>query len=341
MTLSIILAVYNVEAYIEQCLNSIPEQQISNKIRIIIVNDESTDRTGEICHQFVNAHPEAVCIDQPHAGLGAARNTGLAAVETEYVTFLDGDDWYRKGFCSMVIERLEQLENCDILFTLPVIYDMQQQTEYDWYDKDTLLQISARNAFCTNAKMEPSLMGLQTSCCNRVFRTAFLKKNGFSFPEGVHWEDVYPHFHLMHKAGKISFLTGTGFYYRQGRPGQITASKESRNTDLAVAFGKVMEEASCWPDQELRYVYSRLFDMARWRCRDSKPSQRGVFLRTMRQMYDSFPDKQVELYLSDKTITPSFGHRIMNNLIRKGSILTIGLYGLRDILFPILKERHA
>ena len=335
MTLSIIVAAYNVEAYIEQCLTSIPEQQIRDKIQIIIINDESIDRTGEICRSIASNYPEMICIDQSHAGLGAARNTGLEAAETDYVTFLDGDDWYRNRFCSTVLERLEQLKDCDILFTLPIIYNMQSHTEYDWYDKETLESLNTRVSTYTNVKEEPILMGLQTSCCNRIYRTAFLKENGFHFPEGVHWEDVYPHFHLMHKADRVAFLTTTGFFYRQGRSEQITESKESRGEDLAVAFQMVMDEASCWPDQELRHVYSRLFDLTRWRCRDAKPIQRRTILQAISQMYDSFPEEQVRQYLTDKEITPSLGHRMMNCLIRRGSAFAVGIYRIRDVLCPV------
>lgn len=331
MTLSVIVPAYNVENYIGPCLNSIPDPEASGRLRIIIVNDESTDQTGEICRAFTKEHPEAVCIDQPHAGLGAARNTGLEAADTDYVTFLDGDDWYQEHFCSMVLDRLEQ-NDFDILCTLPVIFNMREQTENDWYDKKAMLGLEAQNPDGTDVQSEPGLLGLQTSCCNRVYKTAFLRADGFRFPEGVHWEDVVPHFHLMHAANKVGFLTDTGFVYRQGRPGQITESKDSRNTDLAVVFSCIMEEAFCWPDRELRYVYSRLFNMTRWRCRDAAPAARAVFLRKIKEMYDSFPKDQVRRFLSDKEITPSLSHRMMNRLIRKGSRLTLTVYGIRDRL---------
>ena len=76
--LSIIVPAYNVEQYIEQCLNSLLNQTVKN-FQVILVNDGSTDKTTDICGKYVFEHNELFrYISQPNKGLGAARNTGLA-----------------------------------------------------------------------------------------------------------------------------------------------------------------------------------------------------------------------------------------------------------------------
>lgn len=89
--ISVIVPVYNVERYLERCINSLLNQTYSN-LEIILIDDGSTDRSGQICDQYEN-RDEFVIIHKKNAGLGMARNTGLDAATGKYVTFVDGDDY--------------------------------------------------------------------------------------------------------------------------------------------------------------------------------------------------------------------------------------------------------
>ena len=91
--LTIIVPAYNVEAYIEECLNSLVNQTVRNH-KIIIVNDGSTDKTEEKCLKYKEEYEELITyVYQDNKGLGGARNTGMQYVDTPYLTFLDSDDW--------------------------------------------------------------------------------------------------------------------------------------------------------------------------------------------------------------------------------------------------------
>ena len=94
--LSFIIPVYKVEQYVEECLNSILSQGLNNgSYEIIIVDDGSPDRSGEICEQFAAAHPEVdiTIIHQENQGVSGARNHGLEHARGEYVYFIDSDDF--------------------------------------------------------------------------------------------------------------------------------------------------------------------------------------------------------------------------------------------------------
>ena len=93
--LTVVVPVYNVEKYLEDCLDSLLSQTVTDH-KIIVVNDGSKDSSGEIAKEYAEKHPEMIqYVEQKNQGLGAARNTGLALVETEYVAFLDSDDiWH-------------------------------------------------------------------------------------------------------------------------------------------------------------------------------------------------------------------------------------------------------
>ena len=91
-TFSIIVPVYNVEQYLEQCLESILAQNYDD-YEVICVNDGSTDSSREILTAWESRMPQMRVIDRENGGLSAARNTGFEAATGEYVVFVDSDDW--------------------------------------------------------------------------------------------------------------------------------------------------------------------------------------------------------------------------------------------------------
>ncbi|MDU4936124.1 MAG: glycosyltransferase family A protein, partial [Peptostreptococcaceae bacterium] len=101
MKVSIIIAAYNIEDYINRCLNSIVNQSFKD-IEIIVVNDGSTDNTINIINNFAKNDVRIKVIDKKNGGLIEARKSGLARASGEYILFLDGDDWLH-------IEAIEKL----------------------------------------------------------------------------------------------------------------------------------------------------------------------------------------------------------------------------------------
>ena len=95
--ISVIVAAYNVEEYIERCLNSLVDQTMDD-IEIIVVNDGSKDATLEKIDQYTGDRRIKV-IDKENCGLIEARKSGLSVAEGEYVQFVDGDDWLKKDAC--------------------------------------------------------------------------------------------------------------------------------------------------------------------------------------------------------------------------------------------------
>ena len=106
MKLSIIVPVYNVEKYIEKCLNSLCNLETENEI--IIVNDGSTDSSLKIVEEFKKNHDNEniIIISQENKGLSEARNTGLRKAKGEYVSFIDSDDFVDKKLYEMMIKEV-------------------------------------------------------------------------------------------------------------------------------------------------------------------------------------------------------------------------------------------
>lgn len=103
MLVSIIIPIYNVEQYIEQCFTSIYAQDISEDIfEVIAVNDGTPDNSMSIVKTIASQHKNLVIINQENQGLSVARNTGLDHAKGEYIWFVDSDDWLTKDSLSLV-----------------------------------------------------------------------------------------------------------------------------------------------------------------------------------------------------------------------------------------------
>lgn len=104
---SIIIPVYNVESYLEQCVTSLVNQTYQN-IEIILVDDGSKDKSGFICEKLAEKDCRITVIHKENAGLGFARNTGLDLASGEYVTFIDSDDFVEKDLIQNLMEGLKK-----------------------------------------------------------------------------------------------------------------------------------------------------------------------------------------------------------------------------------------
>ena len=111
---SVIVPVYNVEAYVEKCLKTLVEQTLED-IEIIVVNDGSTDKSKEIIQKIMKQFPEKmVYIEKENGGLSDARNYGMPYAKGEYIAFLDADDYIEKDAYQKMYE-LAQKEDSDMV----------------------------------------------------------------------------------------------------------------------------------------------------------------------------------------------------------------------------------
>lgn len=127
---SVIVPVYNLESYIEKCILSIQSQTLKD-IEIIIVNDGSTDKTGEIIKKLASQDIRIKIINKQNGGILAARGSGFEAAKGEYILYIDGDDWIENDCCEVlykaVIKNKSDMVICDF---------------YEEYDNKTL-QVSS------------------------------------------------------------------------------------------------------------------------------------------------------------------------------------------------------
>ena len=145
--ISIIIPVYNVEPYIDRCLNSVVNQTYDN-IEIIVVIDGSEDGSEKICIEYAERDDRIILIKQENRGLSAARNTGLSYVTGEYIMFVDSDDYVEKDFCVLPLQRLKETGSDIVSFDYDSTYNgrikhkMLNMEDYTTEDTAALLMLN-------------------------------------------------------------------------------------------------------------------------------------------------------------------------------------------------------
>lgn len=300
--LTIIVPVYNVEDYLRQCLDSLLNQTITAH-KVIIVNDGSTDSSGVIAEKYAKRYPELFeYIYQQNRGLGAARNTGLKHVNTPYVGFLDSDDWLMPTYVERIEKRLsEESETPDIIFTTPHIYDMANKKTSTWMDNDIFNEVFITENTAITPRASYKIYALEASVCRRVFSVAFLRKNSFSFPEGTKWEDVEPHFSLLHEANRCIGIPTVGFMYRINSGNQITASTGTGRLQVVSVFSRCLSKAieESWESIEISYILRMMNSFVKWSIDCSLVSVRKDLIKAVHGLYKAIPKKVLKDYYED------------------------------------------
>ena len=219
-TVSIIVAIYNIEEYLEKCLDSLRVQTFSD-ITVYCVNDGSKDNSKAIAKRFCNADPRFILCDKPNGGLSDARNHALKMVKSKYVMFVDGDDFVAPEMVEHAVARAER-DELDLL-----IFDYNQY--YLATGKSEVRSVPFEDGKIYALKETPELLCyVGNNAWNKLYRTELFRKNGIEYPKGYVQEDLGTTPKLLYLAGRIGFLHEPLYNYLIDRPNNITQEKNER-----------------------------------------------------------------------------------------------------------------
>lgn len=321
--LTIIVPAYNVEAYIEECLNSLVNQTVRNH-KIIIVNDGSTDKTEEKCLKYKEEYEELITyVYQDNKGLGGARNTGMQYVDTPYLTFLDSDDWLSIKFVEKFSKLMEWTdEKPEMVFTLPWVFDSVTNRILSWKDKeiyDSIFEVKENKSYVkTNVRKNPELYKLEVSSCRKIYKTEFLEDNKFFFPEKLKWEDVPGHFYLLNKANTCMALPEVGFFYRTNQGGQITSGGGKTRLDMVPIFEQLLkvQEENNFIEIERAYVLRLILDFSLWSVEATNVEYIVELLNKLHIFWKKIDKNDLQFYLdnfsSNKEVEKGFVASLMS-----------------------------
>ena len=185
MLLSIIVPVYNVEPYLRRCVDSLLDQGEFSDYEIILIDDGSTDRSGEICEEYASTNEKVRVLHKENGGLSSARNAGLAAANGEYVLFVDSDDYLKTGCLAALLETAYQ-QNADIVcFNYAYVSDPYGY-EINMVHTDIGDQVlTGQNYLLLQLKNGT----MQMTAWKNLYCRALLTKNGLCLREGYVHED--------------------------------------------------------------------------------------------------------------------------------------------------------
>ncbi len=236
---SIIIPIYDVEEYLEQCVKSVLIQTLHD-FELILVDDGSPDRCGVMCDLFAASDNRVKVIHQSNSGSSSARNSGIKAANGQYILFLDSDDyWIQNDVLETLWHRIEQVEPDLLSFNFKKRYGARFTKPY--YDVETM----PKDADGITFYAEHSIL---IACpWNKAIRSALFKENNLMFIERITAEDVDWCARLAKAAIKFDYINIEAVVYRQ-REGSITSSSSLKKVSCfegnVSAVERITESAS-------------------------------------------------------------------------------------------------
>ena len=309
MLISLIIPVYNVEFFLEKCLNSIFSQEIDELLyEVIIVNDGSTDKSLSICEKFQSEYSNVILINQENKGLSGARNSGMSVASGEYVWFIDSDDWITDKSIQSIISVVES-KNPDVIALGSGDYiNNENILRYD-------LNICRENNYSTIEYLKWS--NFEVGIVIYVIKRDFLISHNFSFYEGIYHEDNEFTYRLIYEINSIEYISDI-IYVVNLREGSITRSINSkRSYDLLIVCNVLNDyvQKKVLAKDKIIFInlISMLFNSALFNIKDFDYSVRKQF------------EKEINKY-----------NFIIKNLIKSDNFK----YKLEGLLMFIFKKRR-
>ena len=244
-SVSVIVPFYNVENYIEKCLETLVHQTLED-IEIILVNDGSQDRSMVVVKKFLEQYPDKITyLEKENGGLSDARNYALPYAKGEYIAFLDSDDYVEKTMYKDMYE-LAKKEDSDMV-------ECNFYWEYPDKKKEDI-------GVVYNGKKE-MLEKVRVVAWNKLIKKEVLEKSKVTFPKGYRYEDVEFTYKLIPYLDKVSFLKKPCIHYIQ-REGSISNNQNERNKEIFDVLEHVIDfykENDLYEEykDELEYLYVR------------------------------------------------------------------------------------
>lgn len=259
--ISVIVPVYNVEKYLDQCLTSLLEQTFTD-FEAILVDDGSTDSSYQICKKYAEKDKRFTAYEKENGGASTARNVGLKNAEGEYIFFLDSDDWLEPNTLETMITTAKK-ENADLVFCEAQAIDDEGNKELDGhytYKK----HYQTGNAYQIMLKMMER-KEFHVAIWMLLLDRRIIIDNNLRFKEGIIYEDMiisYQFYCLANQAAHVN----QNLYNRRYRPNSVmTSAKTEKNYISAAtvyrevsAFMKTLPGDKQSPKHVIRCAYNVL-----------------------------------------------------------------------------------
>ena len=229
MELSIIVPVYNVEKYLDKCLNSLVKQTMKD-YEIIIVNDGTKDNSQAIIDRYKKAYPDLIkAYIKENGGLSDARNFGLKKANGKYICFLDSDDYAEKDFYEGMYELAEK-NDLDL-----VVADL----EYVW-ENDEKPPMHKEGLHESSDSINKRLFLSPLFAWNKMYRRALFIKLGCEYPKGLWYEDIPVTLKYFANVAKVGYYHHIGVHYLQRNTSILGSGYSPKMYDIFTIYDNVV-----------------------------------------------------------------------------------------------------
>ena len=242
---SVIVPIYNVEKYLEKCINSLLSQTLED-IQIILVNDGSKDNSGNIAKECEkNNKNRIIYVEKENGGLSDARNYGLKYATGDFIAFLDSDDYIEKNayeeMYNKAIEENADYVECDFIWEFPNKIRIDKQ--YPYKNKKEMLSF------------------VRVVAWNKLIKRQLITDNNLEFPKGLRYEDIEFTYKLIPFLNKFAYVDNPFIHYVQ-REGSIANVQNERTAEIFTVLDNVIEfykKNNIYEEyrDELEYNYAR------------------------------------------------------------------------------------
>ncbi len=211
--ISVVVPCYNVEKYLEKCVESIINQTYPN-LEIILVDDGATDNTPELCDKLALTDSRIKVLHKVNGGLSDARNAGLAVASGKYITFFDSDDWVEYEILKVAIEKMVN-NNLDLVvwgYSADFVDDNEKVLSQRNCVVNGACELGKNNTVLT----QKNTLGLSGYAWNKLYKTDIIKNNNLLFEKGISLvEDILFNSTYFCCCKKIEFVDYIGNHYIQ------------------------------------------------------------------------------------------------------------------------------
>ena len=290
--ISVIVPVFNVEKYIERCMDSLLKQTYEN-LEIILVDDGSTDTSGRLIDGYAEKYEHVIAIHKENGGQSSARNMGLDLAKGTFIGFVDSDDWIDPGMFEYLMKILKDTDS-DISDVGVVFAYEETETEIVRPEEKITLQIfEGRDMLVNYLHTGLSESVGQFSVYRKLFKRELFET--VRFEEGRINEDILINYRLLQKAGKLVRSSRVMYFYFQENLSTTRTGLRRKDFDLLYICEKVIELTG--DDTELRHYadiklarsyFSLLAKIAYYGIRDKDIDLKDTVRDLTRQLRNNF-----------------------------------------------------
>ncbi|MBC5624031.1 glycosyltransferase [Clostridium sp. NSJ-49] len=228
--ISIIVPIYNVELYVERCIESILNQSLSD-FDLILVDDGSTDKSGEICEGYAKKDSRIQVIHKKNGGLSSARNAGIEIAQGKYIAFVDGDDFIHKDMYKILYDKIIQNDSDIVICEFKKVYN--KTDVIDTIENTKSIELNNIDAL----HMLYSDKGAEfTVAWNKIYKKELFDE--VRYEEGKIHEDEFIAHKLLYKAQKITYVSKQLYNYIQREDSIINSKFNIKKLDAVYAFNE-------------------------------------------------------------------------------------------------------